>query len=663
MNFGTGTVSRWSSNGWSTQAGNSNMEGDHLITTSRRVAACSLPWKGPSRMARKVGHRSSERGSECLDACRPLAVWCRHRLFYKKTPFPCPIARWGPPSGLHGLRSRFGCVWMHGCNCGARQSQDWRALVCIPSPHRSWQTIACLFHFYFYFSRFLHIFHFFIYFFFHVLSLVSTAMIFRVAALAPLPFQKESQLWLRSHAILSHSLGFGLESPNLLVSHLCGLRGGKHFTGVTLASTWSSNLGSCYTDDERDDGSDKIDAKRDDGGDRRLRERNRQAGKSCCVLRVVRDVSCVRSSAREVCLPYWEVFGIRVLLLLRAVAPGVSRRCPVHFSSFFIFHFSFAFLFISTFFTSFFIFSFFFFFSFFNFFSFLHLCSLFFIFHFSFLIIFSLFHFCSFPFFHFSFLIIFPLFHFCNFPFFIFHFWSFFPFFISAFSPFSFLQFPFFHFSFLIIFFPFSFLHFPLFHFCIFSLFFVLHFWSFFPFFIFPVSLFIFDRFSPFSFLHSCIFHFCTFPFLFFIFDHFSPFSIFVFDHFSHFHFWSFFFLFHFCTFPFLFFIFDHFSSFCIFAFSPFFIFRFCILPFFICHFWSLFPFSFSHLPFFSLFFFDHFSPFSFLHFLWDMTHHIPPPPASSQMLLFSSSVFRFSSPGPTVLHLTDETRDMWLKT
>ena len=32
-------------------------------------------------------------------------------------------------------------------------------------------------------------------------------------------------------------------------------------------------------------------------------------------------------------------------------------------------------------------------------------------------------------------------------------------------------------------------------------------------------------------------------------------------------------------------------------------------------------------------------------------------------MLLFSSSVFRFSSPGPTVLHLTDETRDMWLKT
>ena len=45
------------------------------------------------------------------------------------------------------------------------------------------------------------------------------------------------------------------------------------------------------------------------------------------------------------------------------------------------------------------------------------------------------------------------------------------------------------------------------------------------------------------------------------------------------------------------------------------------------------------------------------------MTHHIPPSPASSQMLLFSSSVFRFSSPGPTVLHLTDETCDMWLKT
>ena len=59
-------------------------------------------------------------------------------------------------------------------------------------------------------------------------------------------------------------------------------------------------------------------------------------------VRVVRDASCVRSCAREICLRRSTVFRIRVLLLLllrllhlRSVAPLMSRWC--HFRLFFHF--------------------------------------------------------------------------------------------------------------------------------------------------------------------------------------------------------------------------------------------------------------------------------------------------------------------------------------
>ena len=73
-------------------------------------------------------------------------------------------------------------------------------------------------------------------------------------------------------------------------------------------------------------------------------------------IRVVRDVSCVRSCGREVGFRCRGVFGVHVslLLLLRLVAPLVSGRFPVseisHFLNFFIFIFYFFTFFIFNFF-------------------------------------------------------------------------------------------------------------------------------------------------------------------------------------------------------------------------------------------------------------------------------------------------------------------------
>ena len=60
---------------------------------------------------------------------------------------------------------------------------------------------------------------------------------------------------------------------------------------------------------------------------RRLGECHRQAGKSCSVFRVVREVSCVQRCAREICL--------RCGVCLESVS-CVSRRCPSFFFMFFI---------------------------------------------------------------------------------------------------------------------------------------------------------------------------------------------------------------------------------------------------------------------------------------------------------------------------------------
>ena len=56
----------------------------------------------------------------------------------------------------------------------------------------------------------------------------------------------------------------------------------------------------------------------------------------CTVSVSIRDVWYVRSCAREICLRCWGVFRIHGLLLLRAVAPLVSRSCffIVFFSTF-----------------------------------------------------------------------------------------------------------------------------------------------------------------------------------------------------------------------------------------------------------------------------------------------------------------------------------------
>ena len=70
-------------------------------------------------------------------------------------------------------------------------------------------------------------------------------------------------------------------------------------------------------------------------------------------VRVVRDVSCVRSCGCEMCLWCRGVFRIRVFLLLLllqllcSVALLVSRHCPFHFSFLFLFTLFFMFFILS----------------------------------------------------------------------------------------------------------------------------------------------------------------------------------------------------------------------------------------------------------------------------------------------------------------------------
>ena len=66
---------QWARNGWSTQAGNSKMEGGNWDCTSTEgstVFVClaahgSLPWKGSSRMAKKLDTPQPTEGPECSD--------------------------------------------------------------------------------------------------------------------------------------------------------------------------------------------------------------------------------------------------------------------------------------------------------------------------------------------------------------------------------------------------------------------------------------------------------------------------------------------------------------------------------------------------------------------------------------------------------------------
>ena len=105
----------------------------------------------------------------------------------------------------------------------------------------------------------------------------------------------------------------------------------NHYNNINNNSNAENSQDGGKRDDRRPGAYTQQSRNNDGNQHRRLGKCYRQSGKSSSVFRVpdVRDVSCVRSCARDLPARGWGVIRIRVLLLLllllRFVAPVVSR--------------------------------------------------------------------------------------------------------------------------------------------------------------------------------------------------------------------------------------------------------------------------------------------------------------------------------------------------